>query len=112
VGTVPAASETERALLDRIVRRIVEAVDPERIILFGSRAKGAASDESDVDLCVIADIEGPRRERNRQLRKLFPKRSFSMDVFVFTREEFDQRKRLVNHLCFYVARDGEVLYEH
>ena len=107
----PTRGQDTGALLQRIVDRIVDAVDPERILLFGSRAKDTASEQSDIDLCVIADMDGSRRERNRRLRKLFPMRSFSLDVFTFTREEFDQRKELVNHLCFYVERDGEVLYE-
>lgn len=98
-------------LLQHITQRIVEAVDPERIILFGSRAKDTATEHSDIDLCVIADMEGSHHERNVRLQKLFPHRDFSMDVFAFTAEEFDQQKELVNHLCYYVDRDGKVLYD-
>lgn len=106
-----AATEHDDALLRRITRRIVEAVDPERIILFGSRAKGTAHPGSDYDLLVISDMDAPPRQRNRNVRTLFPRRSFSLDAFVYTPAEFEQRKALVNHLCFYAHRDGRVIYE-
>lgn len=107
----PVLQEETRALLNRVVRRIVAAVDPERIILFGSQAKGTATEASDIDLLIIADTDAPPRERNRDVRALFPRRSFSLDVFVYTPAEFEQRKTLVNHLCFYAHRDGRTIYE-
>ncbi len=107
----PILREEAQVLLDRIVRRIVDAVDPERIILFGSRAKGTARPDSDYDLLVLSNSEKPPRERNRDVRALFPRRSFSLDVFVYTPVEFEQRKTLVNHLCFYAHRDGRTIYE-
>ena len=97
--------------IEEIVERIVEAVDPYRIYLFGSRARGTAREDSDIDLLIIADMEGPRRERNLIIRRLFPKRSFGMDVFVFKPEEFERQKVLANSISSIVSKEGKILYE-
>ncbi len=98
------------ALLHRIVHRIIEAVDPEQVILFGSRAKGTATDSSDIDLCVIADMDGSRRERKRRLQELLGRRSFSMDVLTYTPEEFNRQKQLLNSVTYFINKHGETLY--
>lgn len=85
------------ATLDRIVRRIVEAVSPRRIVLFGSRAKGTSSTDSDYDVCVIADSALSPRERSTQIQRLFPRSGFSMDVFVLAPGEFDEQKEVVKY---------------
>jgi len=97
--------------IEEIVERIVEAVDPYRIYLFGSRARGTARDDSDIDLLIIADMEGPYRERNLAIRRLFPKRNFGMDVFVFKPDEFERQKRVANTLGSIVSKEGKILYE-
>lgn len=101
----------EDATLHRIVDTIVEHLDPEQVILFGSRARGEASSHSDYDICVVAPSNQSYHERNMQVRRLFPGRDFSMDVFVLTPEEYEAQRQVVNTLGFYVHRDGEVLYE-
>ena len=50
-------------VLNEIVRRLVEAVDPDRIILFGSRARGDARPDSDIDLLIIKDTDQPSYRR-------------------------------------------------
>lgn len=104
-------SDLDDATLSRIVDTIVEALDPEQILLFGSRARGDATAQSDYDICVIATSDRPYHERNMQVRALFPHRDFSMDAFVLTPEEYEAQRQVVNTLGFYVDRDGEVLYE-
>lgn len=105
------ATISDDATLRRIVDRIVEAVRPQRILLFGSRATGTATETSDYDLCVIADADGGAHGRSAQIQRLFPERAFSMDVFVLSPEELDEQKDIANTLGYIVARDGEVLYE-
>ena len=97
--------------IEEIVERIVRAVHPYRIYLFGSRAKGTARNDSDIDLLIIADMEGPRRKRNLTIRELFPMRDFGMDVFVFKPEEFERQKVLANSISSIVSKEGKVLYE-
>ncbi len=97
--------------IEEIVERIVGAVHPHRIYLFGSRANGTETEDSDIDLLVIADMEGPRHRRSIIIHRLFPKRNFSMDVFVLKPEEFEHQKELVNSIGNIVSEEGKLLYE-
>ena len=49
----------DAALLDEIVRRLVAAIDLDRIILFGSRARGDARADSDIDLLIVKETDQP-----------------------------------------------------
>jgi len=53
-----AGSLQER--IDEMVRRIVSQFHPDKIILFGSHARGEAGPDSDVDLLVVMTVEGPK----------------------------------------------------
>ena len=99
------------SLLEEVVARIVEAVQPERIYLFGSQAEGTATKDSDVDLCVVADMAEPPRERMRRISSLFPLRPFAMDVFVYTPEEFREKVKLINSIGYVAHKYGRLLYE-
>ncbi len=97
--------------IEDIVDRIVEAIHPYRIYLFGSYAKGTATDDSDIDLLILADIEGPRHKRSLVIHRLFPRRDFGMDIFVFKPDEFERQKALVNSISYIVSKEGKIVYE-
>jgi len=98
--------------LPTIVERIVRRFAPVRIILFGSRARGKARSDSDVDLLVVL-LEAPDRrlaavEIMRTLRDL----PVSKDIIVTTPEHLAQRGQ-VNGLVYKAAlEEGKVIYEH
>ena len=77
------------AHVHEIVRRLVQALQPERIYLFGSRARGNATDDSDYDLLVIvAQSDLPRYKREQAAYGALWGVGTSVDVLVLTREEF------------------------
>ncbi len=102
---------TTHQLIDTVVAKIVHEVNPHRIYLFGSHGRGDASIDSDIDLLIVADMPGDRRERNRAVRRLFPKRAFALDVFVFQPDEFERQKKLLSSLSYVAATEGRVVYE-
>ncbi len=103
---------TENRDLPMIVRRIADHVAPESIWLFGSRARGDQDDQSDYDILVVADMPGvPAKKRANVIRRLFPRRSFALDVVVRTPREFEQGLDVRGHLCRIVRKEGTVLYE-
>jgi len=102
---------TQAETIDYIVKTIVEKIKPHKIYLFGSQARGDATQESDFDIVVIADMEGPRHLRNREVRFLFPMRPFGLDVFVYKPEEFEKQKEYISSISYVAAKEGRILYD-
>lgn len=98
------------ALLDEVVRRILAAGSPLRIVLFGSRARGDARSDSDLDLLIVEESEEPRYRRSpRYLRALvgvFP----AKDIVVWTPQEIDAWKTVPNAFVTTALREGRTLY--
>ncbi len=104
-------TEQEGALYEEIVRRIVALADPDKIIVFGSRARGDHGPDSDIDLFV--EMETPRTlpERATAIRMVFGLHPWPMDILVYTPEEVARLKDVVGTLLYTIEREGEVLYE-
>ena len=97
-------------LVERLVKRIAEAVHPDQIILFGSRATGRARPDSDVDLLVIYSGPKSKRELKLEIHDLFPDPDFSMDLAVLTPEELAAYRHVANTLAREVTERGVVCY--
>jgi predicted nucleotidyltransferase len=99
-------------VLIEIVRRLVEAYQPERIYLFGSKARGDASPDSDYDLMVVVPNDAPTERRQSRLayERLWDTNSAAVDVLVWTREAFDSRTHLKASLPATILREGGLLY--
>ena len=100
---------TERSI-DRIVERIVDRFDPERIILFGSRARGDARADSDVDLLIVMPVEGSRREKAIEIGVAVDDIPVSKDIIVVTPEAFRRRQNVVGTVEWPAAHEGIVLH--
>jgi predicted nucleotidyltransferase len=98
------------ALVERVTKKIVESIHPDKIILFGSRAKGAATEESDIDLVVVYSGPKSRREVELEIEDLFFPRDFSMDVVVVTPDYLKKFKKVANTLAREVVETGQVCY--
>lgn len=99
-----------RAVLADIVRRIVEVARPQRIVLFGSAARGAMGENSDVDLLVV---KSGRYNRGRLVDAIYRNlhgAAEAVDVLVVTPEELHRYR---DDPCLIVAsalREGKVVY--
>jgi uncharacterized protein len=80
---------SERALrcLPEMTRRIADRFSPSRIILFGSQARGEAGPLSDIDLLVVFDADGDRRERRVAIRTALADLIVDKDILVVTEQE-------------------------
>ncbi len=108
VFRTPAASDPALA---EVVRRLVEAYQPERIYLFGSVARGDAEPDSDYDLLVVVpDDAPPERRRSRLAYEVLRGTATAADVLVCTRSYFERRRSLKASLPGAVLREGMALH--
>lgn len=97
--------------LAEIVRRLVEAYRPERIYLFGSKARGDEGPDSDYDLLmVVPDDAEPERKSGKLAYRVLWGTGAAADVIVWERTRFERRSRVVCSLPATVLREGKVLY--
>ncbi len=99
------------AKLAEITQRLVHALKPQQVVLFGSHAWGLPNDESDADLLVIveqADEPGYRLAQ-QAYRSLYGVR-YPCDVIVHTREEVERARQIKASLLRKIIEEGRVLY--
>ncbi len=97
--------------LAEVVHRLVDAYRPERIYLFGSRARGDAEPDSDYDLLVVAADDAPAdRTRSRLAYECLWETGTAADVLVWKRTSFESRLHLPASLPATVLREGKLLH--
>jgi predicted nucleotidyltransferase len=96
--------------IDQLVQRIVKKFHPDRIILFGSHARGEAGPDSDIDLLVVMPVEGSVIEKRLEISLALPDGPFPVDVIVTTPENFAWRKDIVGTIEWPAAKEGKVVY--
>jgi uncharacterized protein len=103
--------QSQSDVLDEVVRRLVEAYEPERIFLFGSIARGDAGPDSDYDLLVIIPDDAPlERKRSRLAYERLWGTGAAADVLVWTKSYFESRLHLKASLSATIAEEGQILY--
>lgn len=106
--TAAGAMAASDPWLPHIVGRIVRAVDPARIILFGSRARGDSRPDSDYDLLVVLDELTHRREARIDIRRSFADLPVAADVLVATVAEVEGRPA---GAAYWAIHEGRRLYD-
>ncbi len=96
--------------IEEFGRKVGEEFGAERVILFGSYARGDAAPDSDVDILVVAAFEGRSVDKSVEIRmKLRP--GFPMDLLVRTPEKVRERIEMGDALMREILNQGKVLYE-
>ena len=109
--TAKLASQSVASIVDEMVRRIVEQHDPDRIILFGSRARDTAQDGSDVDLLVVLPNGTPRRPTTVEIYRVLAGIGVPKDIIVATIDDIEKYRHLPGTVIREALREGRVLYE-
>lgn len=98
-------------VIDEMVGRIRDGFDPERIILFGSFARGTARHDSDIDLLVVLPQVENRRKCAVDIRRVLADLPVSKDIIVATPEDIARKGDTVGSILRPALREGKVLYE-
>jgi predicted nucleotidyltransferase len=94
-----------------IKQRLVDAFHPDRIIIFGSQARGTADARSDVDILVICRFEGKRRQLMLEMDRALDDLDNAFDILISTPEEFERDRHIPGTIGRYAHKEGRVLYE-
>ncbi|MCC7145741.1 MAG: nucleotidyltransferase domain-containing protein [Phycisphaeraceae bacterium] len=99
-----------RADIQDVCEQLVRQFRPEKVILFGSYAKGDVSADSDVDLMVVMPFEGSPAYKAAELSQAVPHR-FPIDLLVRTPQQIEQRLALNDFFIRDILNTGHVLYD-
>lgn len=102
----PAVQREIRRMVDRIVRQF----HPERVILFGSHARGEAGPDSDVDLLVVMPFQGLKHRKQVEIRMALQDTRLPVDIIVTSPEDFAWRQKVVGTIEYPAVKEGIVLY--
>jgi predicted nucleotidyltransferase len=98
--------------IEEVKKRLVKTYNPIVIYLFGSYAWGAPSEESDLDLLIVIEKSDERRYKRQHIGfDALWGLGIPKDLFVYTKEEFEQGLKDNMSLCFKIKKEGKVLYE-
>lgn len=97
--------------IENIISRIAKGYHPDKVILFGSFAKGNFTNDSDLDLLIIKDTDLPKQKRNFEIYKLLRGSMIPMDILVYTKSEFEEE--ILNKFSFLYSaiKTSKIMYE-
>jgi len=101
----------DEALMAEVVRRLVVASEPERIILFGSRARGENRPDSDLDLLLVKNCPGATRALEARAYAALGGLALPVDILCYTPSEIEKWSTSPNHVISRAMREGRILYE-
>lgn len=96
--------------LNEVTKRLVTQFTPQRIILFGSQARGQADDRSDVDLLVICPVRGNRLALMVAMDRALGGLKIARDIVVLTPEEYERDRLIPGTIARPASQEGRVLY--
>lgn len=110
--TVPAGLKASVGKsLRPAIQKIVQELNPEKIVLFGSYAYGSPNPHSDVDLLVIMKTKASRKDRSWAVSRLLLPRPFPVDILVKTPREVKQGLEAGDFFLKEILTRGKVLYD-
>ncbi len=99
------------ATIEAMVQRIADGFDPEKIIIFGSYARGEIDRDSDLDLLIVMHVEGSLRQKANEIDLMLADRTLPLDLIVVTPEQFARQKDVIGTIVREAVKDGKVVYE-
>ena len=98
-------------LKNQIKKSLLSKFYVDKIILFGSQARGTADKKSDIDLLIITSKFKNRYAIMREIRRSLLSFDFAFDIIAVTPEEFERDKNIPGTIARYASQEGITLYE-
>ncbi len=96
---------------DRIKENLISRFSLNKIILFGSQARGAAGKRSDIDLLIITSDLTDRYKVMREIRRSLLTLDFAFDIIAITPDEYERDKNIPGTIARYASLEGIAIYE-
>jgi predicted nucleotidyltransferase len=108
--SVDSRQRIPKKTIAKIVQEIVRACKPRLVILFGSYGRGNPTEDSDLDLFVVADLPGSSTERIRFVQRAITATGFGMDIVVRTPEQYGKAMAGRDWFVQEIVEQGKVMY--
>ena len=110
VPTIDKRKRIPQKAIDQVVKQIVEKFKPQKIILFGSYARGNPRPESDVDMLVVMKNSRKKNNQSLEIRRHLGV-MFGLDLVVYTSKRLKERADMGDWFVRDILKEGKVLYE-
>lgn len=104
-------TEDVELILTEIRDRLIEAAHPDKVILFGSYARGDFDQDSDLDLLVILPEVENRFDEMVRLRRALSEIPMAIDLVVYSADRVKERRHLRGTMLYHALAEGRVLYD-
>lgn len=101
----------DQSLIDEIVQRIVDVAHPDRIVLFGSAARGAMTHDSDIDLLIVKDDPGDRLTEYVRIRRSLRGLERPFDIILISTAWYEETKDVIGGVAYPAHKHGRTIYE-
>lgn len=101
----------QQSIYDAAQRVVTAAHSPQRIILFGSYARGDADEGSDLGLLVVERNVPDKAAEYTRLHRAVGSIGVGVDVLIFSVEEFERRSQMPGTVSYWAKKEGKLLYD-
>jgi predicted nucleotidyltransferase len=99
------------AEINELIEKIIQRMQPFKVIIFGSYAKGTATYKSDLDIFIVKDSHLPMKQRAEELGPVLSSLLVPVDVHVYTQEEVEEYGSEEYSFVHSVVKTGKVYFE-
>jgi HEPN domain-containing protein/predicted nucleotidyltransferase len=96
--------------VDDVIHRVVGAYKPDRIILYGSHARGMAGEDSDIDILIVKETDERPAKRRMEVEKFLADRELPIDITVYTPQEIRYLFSIGSPFISEIIKEGKVVY--
>lgn len=97
--------------IDKALDKIIEIADPDKVILFGSLARGDENSDSDIDLLILKKQVDHSRKLAQEIRRNLPFLGIPVDLIVYESDKYEKIKDYPFKIYYTINREGSVIYE-